>query len=80
MLRIATELAKTERGLISTSGPSILSMSPNRAIPADEPTYSAPHAAAQPLAIPSWQEALNASGSRRACRMALRRDACLLLI
>ncbi len=53
---------------------------PSQAISADKSTYSCPLAAAQPFHIHSWQEAPNASGSRRACRMGLRRDACLLLI
>ncbi len=36
MLRITTELAKTERGPISRSGPSLFSMPPNQAIPAEK--------------------------------------------
>ena len=51
MLRIAAELAKTEQGPISTSGASIFSMSPNRAIPSDKSNFSSPHAAPQPLTI-----------------------------
>jgi len=40
---------------------------------------SSPLAADQPLTILSWLEALNASGSRRACRMAISRNACSFL-
>ena len=40
--------------------------------------FSSP-AAAEPFTILLWPEALNASGSRRACRMATRRNACSLL-
>ena len=79
MLRITTELAKTERGPISTSGRSIFSMSPNRAISSDKSNFSSP-LAAQPLTILSWPEALNASGSRRARRIAIRRNARPLLL
>ena len=39
---------------------------------------SSPLAAAQPLTILSWPETLNASGSRRACRMAISRNVCAL--
>ena len=46
-------------------------MSPNQTIPADKSTYSSPLAAAQPLIILSWPEALDASGSSRASRMAI---------
>jgi hypothetical protein len=49
MLRITTELAKTERGLISMSGSSIFSMSPNQAIPAEKSIRFSPLAATQPL-------------------------------
>ncbi len=38
-----------------------------------------PLAADQPLTILSWQEALKATSSRRACRMAISRDACPFL-
>ena len=48
MLRITAELAKTERGPISTSGPSLFCMSPNRAIRSERSNFSSPHAAAQP--------------------------------
>ena len=64
------DLSKTEQGPISTNGPSILSMSPNKAIPAEKSNRSSLLAAVGPLAILSWPEALNASRSRRACRMA----------
>src|SRR5271157_5433280 len=43
-LPTTAELPKTERGPISTSGPSILSMSPNQAIPADKLICITPHA------------------------------------
>ena len=68
------ELAKTERGPISTSGPS-LSMSPNQATPAEKSIRFSLLAAAQPLNILSRPEALNASASRRACRVAISRNA-----
>src|SRR5271157_399405 len=71
MLRITTELTKTERDPISTSGPSIFSMSPNRETAADKSIRFFPLAAAQPLATPSWPEALNARGSRPGCQMAI---------
>ena len=76
MLRITTELAKTERGLISMSGSSIFSMSPNQAIPAHKSIRSFPLAAAHPLTVLSCPEALHASGSRRACQMHIGRNAC----
>jgi hypothetical protein len=37
--------------------------------------FSSPLATAQPLTIHSWPEALDASGSRRVCRMAIGRKA-----
>ena len=73
------DLPKTERDPISTNGHSIFIMSPNRAIPAEKSNRSSPLATAPPLTILSWPETLNASGSRRACRMAIRRNACSLL-
>src|SRR5271157_4004586 len=42
-------LPKTERGPISTSGPSIFSMSPNRSIASDKSDFSSPHATAHLL-------------------------------
>src|SRR5271157_4722505 len=45
----------------------------------DKIICSSPLAAAQPLNILPRPETLNASGSRRACRMAVRRNACSLL-
>src|SRR5208337_1250932 len=48
------ELPKTERDPISTSGPSIFSMSPNQAIPAGKSMDSSPLAAAHPLRVLSW--------------------------
>ena len=76
------ELTKTERGPISTSGPSIFSMSQKRAIASGESNFSFPLAAPQPLAALSWWVALKASGSRRACRMAVSPNAqrCISLI
>jgi hypothetical protein len=41
---------------------------------ADKPIRSSPLAGTQPLTIISWPEALNASGSWRSCRMAIRRN------
>jgi hypothetical protein len=75
-----SKVSKTERDPISTSGPSIFSMSPNRAIPAGKSNFSSPLAAAQPLTILSWPEALNVTGSRRACRMAMSHNVCSLLL
>jgi len=49
---------------------------PNRAIPARKSIRSFPLAAAHPLTVLSWPEALHASGSRRACRMHIGRIAC----
>ena len=46
------------------SHPVYFSMSPNRAIPAEKSIRSSPLAAARPLTILSWPEALNATGSR----------------
>src|SRR5271157_4165248 len=72
------DLSKIGRGPISTNGPSILSMSPNQAIPAEKSIRCSLLAAVGPLTILSWPEALNASRSKRACRMAIRRNACSL--
>src|SRR5271157_3951300 len=74
-----TQLTKTERGPTSTSGPSIFSMSPNRAIASGKSNFSSPLAAARPLTIRSWPEALKAKGSRRAGRMAISRHAYSLI-
>src|SRR5208283_2001843 len=79
MLRITAELTKTERDPISTSGPSIFSMSPNRATASGKSNFSSPLAAARPLTIRSWPEALNAKGSRRDGRMAISRHAYSLI-
>ena len=49
-----------------------------RTIPADKSIRSSPLAAAHPLTILSWSEALNASGFRRACPSAPGRNACPL--
>ncbi len=80
------ELPKIERDPISTSGPSIVSMSskfsmlPNQAISSDKSIRFSPLAAARPLTTLSWPEALNARGSRRAGRMAIGRSACSLAV
>ena len=55
--------------------PSIFSMSPNQAIPAAKLIRFFPLAAAQQSTILTWPEALKATGSRRASRMAIRRNA-----
>ena len=69
----------TATSAASCRTPSIFSMSPNQAILSDKSIRFSPLAAAQPLTILSWPGALNASGSRRACRMAIRRNAYSLL-
>jgi hypothetical protein len=56
------------------SHPLYFSMSPNQAIPAEKSIRFSPPAAAQPLTILSCSEALKATRSRRACRMAIRRN------
>src|SRR5271157_4799717 len=53
--------------------PLYFSMSPNQAIPAAKSSRFPPLVAAQPLTVLSGQEALNASGSMRAWRMAISR-------
>jgi len=65
-----SELAKTERGPISTIVLSLFSMSPNRAIFSDKLNFFSPLAAARPLTILSGQEALKASIARwsKRCR------------
>ena len=73
------DLSKTERGPISTNGHSIFSISPNQAIPAEKSIRYSLLAAVGPLTILSWPEAINASRSKRACRMAISRNACSLL-
>ena len=55
--------------------PLYLSMSPKQAIPAENLIRFSPLAAAQQFNILSRPETLNASGSRRACRMAISRNA-----
>jgi len=77
-LTLTPDLSKTERGPISMSDPSTLSMSPNQATLAEKSIRFSPLAAAPPLNILSRPETLNASGSRRACRMAISRNACSL--
>jgi hypothetical protein len=73
-------IGKNRTGPDLDERPSIFSMSPNRAIPLDKSNFSSPLAAAQALTILSWPGALNASGSRRACRMAITRNAGHLLV
>jgi len=46
-------------------------MSPNRAIASGKSNFSSPLAAARPLTIRSWLEALNASGAMPARRVAI---------
>ena len=70
-----SELGKTERAPISTSGPSISSMSPNRPIASIKSDFSSPLSATRPLTIRTRPEALNARGPRRAGRMPVRRSA-----
>ena len=55
------------------------SMSPNQTIFTDKIICSSPLAAAHPLTVLSWPEALHASGSRRACLMHISRNACSLV-
>src|SRR5208283_3916518 len=57
------ELAKTERDPCSRSGPSIFSMSPYQATSSEKSIRFSPLAAARPLTIRSWPEALNAKGA-----------------
>ena len=52
---------------------------PNQAIPAHSSIRSFPLAAAHPLAVLSWPEALHVSGSRRVCLMHIGRNACSLV-
>ena len=54
-------------------------MSPNQAIFTDKIICSSPLAAAHPLTVLSWPKALNPSFFRRACRLAISRNACSLL-
>jgi len=72
------DLSETERGPISTNG-LYISMSQNQAIPAEKSNRCSLLAAVGPLTILSRPETLNASGSRRACPMAIRRNARSLL-
>ncbi len=55
--------------------PVYVSMSPNQAISSDKSIRFSPLAAARPLTIRSWPEALNAKGAKRAYRMAISRNA-----
>ena len=59
--------------------PLYFSMSPNRAIPAENSKFSSPLAAVQPLTILAWPAVLDAVFFRRACRPAPGRNACPLL-
>ncbi len=54
-------VAKDRTGPDLDERPLYFIMSPNRAIPAEKSNRSSPLAAAQPLTILSWPEALNAS-------------------
>src|SRR5271157_1633583 len=74
-----SRIGKDRTGPDLEERPLSISMSPNQAIPAEKSIRFSPLAAAQPLNILSRPETLNASGSRRACRMAIRRNACSLL-
>src|SRR5208337_4896150 len=74
------ESAKTEQGPISTSGPSLFSLSPNQAIASDRLIRFSPPAVARPLTVRSRPEALNASGSRRAGRIHISQNACSLVV
>ena len=71
-------IAKDRTGPDLDERPLYFSMSPNQAIPADKSIRFSSLAAAQPLIILSWPEAVNASGSWRACRIAISRNARLL--
>ena len=74
------ELRKIEWARSGRADPlSLFYYAPNQAIPAEKSIRCSLLAAVGPLTILSWPEALNASGSRRACRMAIRRNACSLL-
>ncbi len=73
------ELVRTKRDPISTSTPFISVCHRNRRFLQTKSIRFSPLAAAQPLTILSWPEALNASGSRRACWMAISRNASSLL-
>src|SRR5208337_245247 len=55
-------------------------MPPNQAIRADKSIRCSLLAAVGPLIILSWPEAINASHSMRACRMAIRRNDFLCLL
>ena len=67
MLRITTELAKSERDRISTSVPSLFSMSPNRTIVSVKSKISSPLAAAQPLTVLSAQGATHCLAPGKLC-------------
>src|SRR5208283_3456941 len=73
------ELVRTKRDPISTSTPFISVCHRNRRFLQTKSIRFSPLAAAQPLTILSWPEAFNASGSRRACWMAISRNASSLL-
>jgi len=70
-------IGKDRTGPIWRSGPSIFSMSPKQTTPAEKSIRFSPLAAAsaQPLNILSRAQTLNASASRRACRIAISRNA-----
>ncbi len=64
-LLLATDrrIAKVRTGPDLDERTPIFTISPNQAIPADKSTYPCPLAAAQPLIILSWPEALDAPAS-----------------
>jgi hypothetical protein len=70
----AQRLPRTERDPISTSGPS-LSFFTEPGDSCGQIIRSPPLASAQPLTILACPEALDATRSRRACRMAINRNA-----
>ena len=59
-------IVKDRTGSNLDEHPVYISMSPNQAISLDKSIRFSSLAAARPLTILSWPEALNASGSRRA--------------
>ena len=73
------ELVKTERDPISTSTPSISVCHRKQTIRADKINPFLPTRRRPTVDHSLWPEALNASGSRRACRMAISRNASSLL-
>ncbi len=72
------ELPRILRGPITPTGPPLLGYH-RMDDSCGQINPSSPLAAARLLTIRSWPEALNASGSRRASRMTISRNACSLL-